>query len=176
MKRNIQELKQTQLQLKIMDEINKICSLHKFKIWLGGSWAVDFISGKVTREHEGIELVTFVRYRETLEEALIYSGYKKGLTNNLGTDFNKNKINIHFIYIDKLKDGNIVANSVPDWVWEKDSLQTEYYHIEGVSMNVLHPRQLLQGKIMYEKYTHRKLREEDMESIKFLEGLIKSMS
>ncbi|NQX62193.1 nucleotidyltransferase domain-containing protein [Paenibacillus qinlingensis] len=35
-----------------------------------GGWAIDFLLGRVTRLHKDLDLVTWVRHREELEQVL----------------------------------------------------------------------------------------------------------
>ena len=80
--------------------------------------------------------------------------------------FFKNGIDVSFVFVIISKEGNIIGNGFPDWVWRKDSLTMQIYHLEGISINVLNPNQLLDEKKVYEKGTGRKLRPKDIESMK----------
>ncbi|SFB27126.1 MULTISPECIES: nucleotidyltransferase domain-containing protein [unclassified Bacillus (in: firmicutes)] len=163
-------------QLKILREINEICLSHKFDLWLRGGWAIDFLLGKITRLHSDIDLVTLIQYRERIEKAMVNAGFKKIPVSEFQTDFLKNDIDVSFVFVRLSADGNIIANGFPDWVWGKDALSIQNYHLQGISINVLNPHQLLQEKKVYEQGTGRKLRPKDIESMKIIQGIISSIS
>ena len=56
-------------QLNVLGEINAIFSSLRGRFWLRGGWAIDFLLGKITRPHEDLDLVTWVRHRDRLERA-----------------------------------------------------------------------------------------------------------
>ncbi|MEH7453128.1 nucleotidyltransferase domain-containing protein [Gottfriedia acidiceleris] len=163
-------------QLKILNEINTICLNLTFHLWLRGGWAIDFLLGKVTREHSDIDLVTFIQYREVLELAMVNAGFKKIPVSMLQTDFIKDEVDVSFVFVRISEEGKIIANGFPDWVWRKDALPIQTHNLKGISMNALSPYQLLEEKKVYEKGTGRKLRPKDIESMKVIQGIIDSMS
>ncbi|PET57497.1 hypothetical protein CN514_15320 [Bacillus sp. AFS001701] len=159
-------------QLKILNEINTICLNLTFHLWLRGGWAIDFLLGKVTREHSDIDLVTLIQFREELEGAMVNAGFKKIPVSMLQTDFIKDEVDVSFVFVRITDKGKIIANGFPNWEWRKDALSIQKYHLKGISMNVLNPYQLLEEKKVYEKGTGRKLRPKDIESMKVIEGII----
>jgi hypothetical protein len=163
-------------QLKILNEINTICLNLKFLLWLRGGWAIDFLLGKVTREHSDIDLVTLNQYREELERAMVNAGFKKIPVSMLQTDFIKDEIDVSFVFVKISEEGKIIANGFPDWEWRNDALPIQKYNLKGISINVLNPYQLLEEKKVYEKGTGRKLRPKDIESMKVIQGIINSIS
>ncbi|WP_088072317.1 nucleotidyltransferase domain-containing protein [Gottfriedia luciferensis] len=162
-------------QLKIIKEINEICLNHNFQLWLRGGWAIDFLLGKITRSHSDVDLVTWIEYREQLEQAMVNAGYKKIPVSAFQTDFLKNTIDVSFVFIRLSEEGDITANGFPDWIWRKDALPTNKYNLQGISITVLNPQQLLDEKIVYEKGTGRKLRAKDIESMKIIQGIIETI-
>ncbi|PEJ57187.1 hypothetical protein CN692_13620 [Bacillus sp. AFS002410] len=161
-------------QLKILDEINRICRSHNYKIWLRGGWAIDFLLGKVTREHSDIDLVSLIQHRENIEKSMVNAGFEKKPVSLLQTDFQKNDLDVNFIFAKISNEGNVIANGFPDWEWHKDSLSEHKYQLNGISIAVLNPLQLLEEKKVYEKGTGRKLRPKDIESMKIIQDIIDS--
>ncbi|GIO69848.1 hypothetical protein NYE48_23035 [Paenibacillus sp. FSL M7-1455] len=47
------------------------------KFRLRGGWAIDVLAGKITRPHDDIDLITWIRNREQLEFALAEAGYEQ---------------------------------------------------------------------------------------------------
>ncbi|MFD4707902.1 nucleotidyltransferase domain-containing protein [Gottfriedia sp. NPDC058432] len=163
-------------QLKILSDINTICLNLKFHIWLRGGWAIDFLLGKVTREHSDIDLVSLIQYRDELEQAMVKAGFKKNPVSMLQTDFIKDEIDVSFVFVKISEEGKIIANGFPDWEWRNDALPIQKYNLKGISINVLNPYQLLEEKKVYEKGTGRKLRPKDIESMKVIQGIIDAIS
>ncbi|MEB2630733.1 hypothetical protein [Peribacillus frigoritolerans] len=52
----------------------------------------------------------------------------------------------------------------------------ELYNLQGVSINVLNPYQLLEEKRVYEQGTGRKLRPKDFKSIEIIQQIIDAKS
>ena len=70
------------LQLLIVQEVQEIASARDFQIWLRG-WAIDFLLGKITREHSDVDLDTWIQHREPSEQELVMAGFKNYLLVNL---------------------------------------------------------------------------------------------
>jgi hypothetical protein len=49
---------QAESQLKVLSEISRISEEIGFTFWLRGGWAIDFLLGKITRQHDDIDLIT----------------------------------------------------------------------------------------------------------------------
>jgi Aminoglycoside-2''-adenylyltransferase len=165
---------QTRSQLKILGEINAIFSSLQARSWLRGGWAIDFLLGQITRTHSDIDLVTWVLHRGQLEQALVDAGFKYVPVSEFQTDFLKDDIDISFVYLSRAKDGRIIANGIPKWVWRSDALPTKRFNLHGISALVLSPHQLLENLQIYEQGTGRKLRPKDIESIKVIRRIIES--
>lgn len=168
-----EEIIQTELQLQIINEVNRICEANEIPLWLRGGWAIDFLLGRITRSHEDIDLVSWVSNREVIEEALVGSGFERFPISDRQTDFRKNGVDIQFLYM-TLTDGTITPHKLPEWVWRADSLPPEMYRLNGISMRLVSPEQLLEEKQVYEQIG-RKPRDKDQESKRILKKIIEHM-
>ncbi|GAA0360229.1 nucleotidyltransferase domain-containing protein [Bacillus horti] len=170
---------QTESQLKALSEISTISETLKVELWLRGGWAIDFLLGKVTRLHDDIDIVTWIQNREQLEQALIKKGYKQVSVSeefrNRQSDFQKGNIEITISYITYTETGDLIMNELPEWNWRVDSLSSRPYMLHGISLNTLHPKQLLEEKEVYEEIG-RNPRLKDEESKKLLYQIISSLS
>ncbi len=166
---------QTKSQLKILTEISFIFKGIDTDFWLRGGWAIDFLLGEITRLHSDIDIVTWISNRKQLENTLIEAGYEQIPVPeefcNRQSDFRKDNIDITFIYITYNTDGSLMMNGLPEWVWRQDSLLPQYYYLHGISVKVLHPRQLLEEKEIYEQIG-RPFRQKDADSKKILHRII----
>lgn len=62
-------------------------------------------------------------------------------------------------------------NGLPEWKWRADSLLNKSFELEGISVKVMNPRQLLEEKEVY-KQIGRTPRQKDNESKKILQTII----
>ncbi|AST91912.1 nucleotidyltransferase domain-containing protein [Sutcliffiella cohnii] len=166
---------QTQTQLKVLYEISKIFDNLDADFWLRGGWAIDFMLGKVTRPHSDIDIKTWITNRELLEDALLKAGYERKPVGeefrNRQSDFLKNNVVISIGYLTYDVDGNLIMNGLPEWVWRDDSLMPDYFQLQGIKAKVLHPKQLLEEKKIYEEIG-RPYRIKDEKSKRLLHQII----
>lgn len=170
---------QTESQLKLLSEISAICATIECRFWLRGGWAIDFLLGKVTRPHEDIDLITWIQNREQLELALVEAGYEqisvREQFRGRQSDFSKDGVDITFGYITNTHDGSIIMNGLPEWGWRQDSLLSKSFILNGISAHVLHPRQLLEEKEVYEQ-NGRVPRPKDEDSKNILHRIIAELN
>jgi hypothetical protein len=171
-----QTYENTQAQLNVLQEINDICTSLNATFWLRGGWAIDFLLGRVTRSHSDLDLVSMIQHRNELENALVNAGFQQIPVTEFQTDFLKDGVDISFVFVERSNEGRIFAYSIPDWEWRSDSLQTQKYQLQGISVHVLSPQMLLEEKQVYEEGTGRKPRPKDLESMKILSGIIDELS
>lgn len=166
---------QTGAQLKVLKEISMIYEEQAIEFWLSGGWAIDFILGKITRQHSDIDLQTWITDRERLENILLKLGYEqisiKKEFHNRQSDFRKGNVDITFGYLTYHEDGSLMLNGLPEWLWRADSLLAEQYQLHEIAFKVLHPKQLLAEKITY-KEIGRPYRKKDEDSKKILYRII----
>ncbi|WP_438804720.1 nucleotidyltransferase domain-containing protein [Oceanobacillus saliphilus] len=145
------------------------------EFWLRGGWAIDFLLGKITRPHDDIDLVTWIKNRERLEDELGKAGYEttfvKEEFRDRQSDFCKENVEITFSYITRTDDKNLIMNGLPEWIWRPDSLLAQNFVLNGISAKVLNPKQLLEEKEVYEQIG-RLPRQKDLESKKILYQII----
>jgi hypothetical protein len=167
---------QTESQLKVLAEISTISKTIGIEFWLRGGWAIDFLLGKITRPHSDIDLITWIQNRERIEDELVKVGYEKTPVKeefrDRQSDFRKGKVDITLGYISRSNDGNIIMNGLPEWIWRSDSLFSQTFLLNGISAQVLNPKQLLEEKEVY-KQIGRTPRQKDEESKKILHKIIK---
>ncbi|WP_236687132.1 nucleotidyltransferase domain-containing protein [Ornithinibacillus californiensis] len=169
---------QTETQLQVLSEISAISKTIGIEFWLRGGWAIDFLLGEITRLHDDIDLVTWIENRESLEDELKKAGYEKTLVKeefrDRQTDFCKKKVEITFSYITRTDNGHLIMNGLPVWIWRPDSLLPQTFVLNGISVQVLNPKQLLEEKEVYERIG-RLPRKKDSESKKILHQIIKEI-
>lgn len=145
---------QTESHLKVLAEISTISETIGMEFWLRGGWAIDFLLGNITRPHDDIDLVTWIKNRERLENELLKAGYEKTFVKeefcHRQSDFRKENVEITFCYISLSDNGELIMNGLPEWIWRPDSLLPQTFILNGISARVLNPTQLLEEKVVYE--------------------------
>lgn len=62
-------------QITLITEITEICATRGIEHWLRGGWAVDFYVGRITRDHEDIDLFAWAKDVSRLVPALTRAGF-----------------------------------------------------------------------------------------------------
>jgi len=172
---NIDFSEQTEFHLKVLSEISRIFKEHNAEFWFRGGWGIDFLLGKITRQHSDVDIVTWITNRERLQNKLLKAGYDQIPVSeqfgNRQSDFRKDNVDVTFVYVTYNADGSLIMNGLPEWVWRTDSLLPKNYQLHGISAKVLHPKQLLEEKQTYEEIGHP-YRQKDAESKKILHRII----
>ncbi|WP_374016757.1 hypothetical protein ABU162_21320 [Paenibacillus thiaminolyticus] len=162
---------QTLSQLNVLGEIKAIFSSIGGDFWLRGGWAIDFLLGNITRPHEDLDLVTWVQYRESLERALAEAAFDRMPVSDRQTNFRKGNVDIQFLYVTRSREGNIIPNGLPEWVWRADSLPLKQFTLNGIAAFVLSPGQLLEEKEVFQQIGRTPC-PKDIESKKILRSIL----
>lgn len=162
----------TKKQLELIDEMNSIFMKIHARYWLRGGWAIDFYLGHISRTHSDIDLVTWKRHRNRIKIELLKAGFKDEYISGLQTNYYKDDIEVSIIFLNRDKDGQIIANGFPDWIWISESLSLKKYKINNIVASIVNPKQLLENIKIYEKGTGRKPRNKDLETLKILYKII----
>ena len=64
-----------QIQLKLIQQITPLLARARVPHWLVGGWAVDFLVGEITRDHEDIDFTIWENDCEQAETALAEEGF-----------------------------------------------------------------------------------------------------
>ncbi|PEB50504.1 hypothetical protein CON65_19385 [Bacillus pseudomycoides] len=170
---------QTESQLKVLNEISTLSETIGIEFWLRGGWAIDFLLGKITRPHDDIDLITWIKNRERLELELSKLGYEQASVKeqfrSRQSDFHKDNVEITFGYITHSENGSLIMNGLPEWKWRSDALLPQSFMLQGISAHVLNPKQLLEEKEVYEQIG-RTPRLKDAESKKILRRIISALN
>ncbi|WP_233569807.1 nucleotidyltransferase domain-containing protein [Falsibacillus albus] len=160
-------------QLIKLSEISDLCHSLNINLWLRGGWAIDFLIGRISRAHEDIDLVIWARDKMILEKELDKMGFMRNAVSERQTDFSKDGVDVQFLYLTQVENGTIFPLGLPQWVWRADAMPTKLFHLNDISLYVLHPNQLLEEKHVYQQIG-RKPRTKDIESINLLRAIIDS--
>ncbi len=160
----------------MLREIDRILSRLQVSYWLRGGWAIDVLTGQVTRPHADLDLVTWQRHRRQIQQALKAAGFEMTRDLTVQTDFVKVRQDITFVFLEHGKDNVIHAHGMPEWTWLPESLLTEHHCLLGVCVQVVSPAQMLSDIEGYEAATGRELRPKDFDTIAALRRIISQQS
>ena len=142
------ELDRARTQLQVLAELNSIFASLNIGFWLRGGWALDFLLGAVTRAHADIDLVSWARQRRRIQRHLLAHGFSHTRDFPAQSDFCKHGADVSIVFIARTKQG-IVTPTILEWNWHPGALTRRPLTLEGLSIRVLSPYQLLDEKLTY---------------------------
>jgi hypothetical protein len=160
-------------QFNVLRQIDTLLGQASIPFWLRGGWALDFLLGRVTRTHSDLDLVIWRRDAEVIRPLLLRSGFEFYRETELQVDFFHHSHEICFLFVDGTLEKPYVQG-VPSWVWVSDALRYSPQQLNGLSCQVLSPRQLLEEKEGMEPGTGRQPRPKDLRSMEILRTFIKT--
>lgn len=163
-------------QLEVLREIDEILSRERVRYWLRGGWAIDFLLGRVTRPHADLDLVVWQRHRQRIERALVDAGFQVDRELPVQTDLVKDGQDITFVYLERDRDGTIVAHGVPEWPWEPSALPDRRHRLHDIRARVVSPEHMLEDQETWEEATGRSPRPKDAQTKKLLREIIRCSS
>ena len=140
--------------------------------WLRGGWALDFLLGRITRDHADVDLVAWREDRDAIHEALTSRGFEhvRELP-EVAVDFEKEGESIQVLLVELGASRALVCRGFESWPFPDGSLDGPLCRIGDLSCRTLAPRALLYEKETYAANRGRSLREKDHESIRLLRRL-----
>ncbi len=160
----------TRAQLKLISEIADLFRRARFRFWLRGGWALDFLIGEVTRKHSDIDLVTWSRHTGRIRRMLEASGYEVATITDLAAiHFEKEGQDVGIAFIKRDGEGLFVTPGREFWPWPP--FPSTPKTLEGIACRTMSAAALLEEKENYEKHSGRPLRPKDRESISALRSL-----
>ena len=112
----------TDIQLALIEELTTLLKQAGIAHWLFGGWAVDFRVEAITRPHEDIDLIIWLKDTQAVRERLAAHGYVEAPPppeeSGLHTHFSKQSQQIDVIFIYRKDDGGIYWS---DWRWPDSS-------------------------------------------------------
>jgi len=166
------ELERERTQLQVLAELNSIFASLKVGFWLRGGWALDFLLGGLTRAHADIDLVSWARQRTRIQRRLLANGFAHLRDFPAQSDFCKLGADLSIVYVTRTKQG-VITPGIPEWRWHPGALTRRPLTLEGLSIRVLSPYQLLDEKLTYGQGPGRPPpRPKDLISVQLLRKLL----
>jgi hypothetical protein len=117
--------------------------------WLFGGWAVDFWVGRVTREHDDVDVAAWRRDYDEIRMALVAAGWRHTPTKNevVGTGYTWQSAEVEFTFVEARDDGSVVI-PFPDGeiVWTSEPFGDQRCELQGLLARVIPLDALRTGK------------------------------
>jgi hypothetical protein len=124
----------------------------------------------VTRAHADVDAVAWARHRSRIRRALAEAGFRVVRKTDKQVDFEKNGVDVSFVFLVRRPDGGIVTHAIPGWGWRPDALPVGWRRLDGTVCRVVSARQLLEEK----EGDPRPPRPKDATSLELLRRLVRS--
>lgn len=160
-------------QFRVLADIAATLGAAGVPFWLRGGWALDFLVGRITREHADIDLVAHLEDRDAIYEALTGRGFTfdRELP-DAAIDFEKSGESVQILLVERLQSGAFVTRGFETWPWPSGAFDEQLRELEGVACRTLSPHALLEEKENYERHRDRPLRDLDRASIDLLREML----
>jgi aminoglycoside-2''-adenylyltransferase len=136
-------------QLAAIASLSRVLDHESIDYWLFGGWAVDFWVGRVTREHDDIDVAAWRTDYEAIGNALQAAGWRHTPVADevVGTRYQWGTAEVEFTFMTADPDGQVVI-PLPDnpVVWSADPLGNERRQLGGVNSRTIPLALLKAGK------------------------------
>jgi len=131
-------------QLALIKEIVSLCDAASISCWLRGGWAMDFFLGRVTREHDDIDLFVWAQDAPALAHALEQAGFVEqgGPPPEAQRDFAKDGEEVQIALLALNQRGQVVVGGGParGTPWPEGMLTSPTGQIGDVVCPIVNPR------------------------------------
>lgn len=140
-------------QLALIAEIVALCDAASIPCWLRGGWAVDFFLGRVTREHEDIDLFAWATDAPALTHALEQTGFieQGGPPPEAQRDFTKDGEAVQVALLARNQRDQVIVAGGPatGTAWPDDMLTSTTGRIGGIVCPIVNPRVQIEIKELF---------------------------
>jgi len=160
----------TKIQFQLIKEIARILRRAHMRFWLRGGWALEFLSGDITRPHADIDLVTWKRHAIRVQKLLTLHGYRQMKTRfpDAASHFVKRGQDVGVVFICRAALGQIITPGFDHWPWPQGAFVNSSARLGHVVCRVMSRDALVEEKENYRRHRGKPLRAKDRESLKRL--------
>jgi hypothetical protein len=160
-------------QLSLLGEIAAALGAAGIPFWLRGGWALDFLLGRILRDHRDIDLVAHLADRDAIHDVLTSSGFV--CNRELGgalIQFKKHGESIQFALVERGSSGELVSRGFESSPWPDGALEGPVCELNGVRCRTFSPQALIEEKEGISELLGQPLRKKDHVSIGLLRELV----
>jgi Aminoglycoside-2''-adenylyltransferase len=163
-------------QLELLHQVAIAFDAARMRFWLRGGWALDFLQGSVTRQHEDIDLITWQRH-EVRVGALLQKNHFSVVRHLNGTQIDFEKLDERIqVTLAVRKDGFIWTNPFigPGYYphCREQDLRARLNELAGVRCRTISAKALLEEKERYASLRNVPPRSKDIEAMEALRRLL----
>ena len=123
--------------------------------WLAGGWAVDFLIGRVTRDHRDIDIVIWAADASAATEALRDAGFEPQHARAPELiHFERNGVPVTLSFIEREADGTLVTPGKWSDGWPPDSLSAPPGRIGSLTIPIVSLASQIETKSNYAAHIH----------------------
>jgi Aminoglycoside-2''-adenylyltransferase len=136
-------------QLRTIGWLHTLLSRHGVDYWLFGGWAVDFHVGRVTRDHEDIDIAIWRSDLDRVTELLQRHGWVHAPTTGEEgyTGYAREKVRLELAFLARDEDGTVYTPLTDGrGAWPPGSFGSEQGEVNGVPARVVGLTSLIEDK------------------------------
>jgi hypothetical protein len=123
--------------------------------WLAGGWAVDFLIGRITREHRDIDIVIWAVDASAATDAMRDAGFELQARVPELIHFERKGVPVTLSFIEREADGTLVTpGKWRDWPWPPDSLSAPPGRIGSYTIPIVSLASQIETKSNYAAHIH----------------------
>jgi hypothetical protein len=124
--------------------------------WVAGGWAVDFLVGRVTREHRDVDIVIWAADGSAATGALRDAGFMlQPVRAPELIHFERKGVPVTLSFIEREADGTLVTpGKWRDWPWPPDSLSAPPGRIGSLTIPIVSLASQIETKSNYATHIH----------------------
>jgi Aminoglycoside-2''-adenylyltransferase len=170
-----ERVRSSERQLGHLKETHNLLKAARIAHWLGGGWAIDFLVGRVTRQHSDVDFAIWKDDWRRVEALLLAHEFTlraNEFPEETGRLVHK-KTNFEFYLLQKNAARDIfVGGRWADWPFPDDCWNAKGC-LQGLLVPVMSPKNLLDGKQRWPDQEHGSpLREKDQQDIDILRSYL----
>jgi hypothetical protein len=131
-------------QLALIEEVGTICDALAIPYWLRGGWAMDFFLGRVTREHDDIDMFVWAVDAPALARELDRAGFvaQVGPPPEAQRNFTKIGEELQVALLGESQNGDVVVAGGPaaGAPWPNGMLGTTVGHLGHLTCPIIEPQ------------------------------------
>jgi Aminoglycoside-2''-adenylyltransferase len=138
-------------QIEAIGSLDAALESARIEYWLFGGWAVDFWVGRVTREHDDIDVAAWRGDYDAIKQTLVDAGWRHTPVENevVGTRYTWGSAEVEFTFLEARDDGAVVI-PIPERevVWPTNPFGDERRLLHSVGARTIPLELLRSGKQM----------------------------
>jgi hypothetical protein len=164
------------VQLRLIRELADVLGAAGVEFWLRGGWALDFHLDTVTREHEDVDLVAWLRDGDTIRAMLEPLGYVHSPLPNdrleLGLRLRKDDEEVAFVFVERSGADALVTRGYEKWPWPDGMLDGPPKILQGATCRALTAHALLDSVERHHEWSGKPLRPKDIATREVLRRVV----